>query len=133
MNISISTLELEKLSEEDYNQLLAAMKAAYPDWKGGFWSNKAINKLISIFPEGQLVVKADGVVVGTALSIIVNYDDFDDTHTYKEITGNYTFATHDPNGDVLYGIEVFIHPDYRGLRLGRRLYDGRKELCEKFT
>jgi predicted amidohydrolase len=32
---------------------------------------------------------------------------------------------------VLYGIDVFIKPDYRGLRLGRRLYDYRKELCEK--
>ncbi len=31
---------------------------------------------------------------------------------------------------MLYGIDVFIHPQYRGLRLGRRLYDSRKELCE---
>ncbi len=133
MSKSISKLELEKLSSDDYSQLITAMKAAYPDWKGGFWSTKAIDKLISIFPEGQLVVKADGVVVGTALSIIVNYDEYDDAHTYKQITGNYTFETHDPLGDVLYGIEVFIHPDYRGLRLGRRLYDGRKELCEKLN
>ena len=54
-------------------------------------------------------------------------------HTYKEITANYTFNSHDPNGDVLYGIEVFIKPEFRGLRLGRRLYDYRKELCEKLN
>src|SRR5690606_10331530 len=36
-------------------------------------------------------------------------------------------------GDVLYGIEVFIHPKYRGLRLGRRLYDARKDLCENLN
>jgi predicted amidohydrolase len=41
-----------------------------------------------------------------------------------------TFSTHNPRGDVLYGIDVFIRPEYRGLRLGRRLYDARKELCE---
>src|SRR5690606_8506462 len=35
-----------------------------------------------------------------------------------------------PQGDTLYGIEIFVHPDYRGLRLGRRLYQARKELCE---
>lgn len=29
----------------------------------------------------------------------------------------------------MYGLDVFVHPDYRGLRLGRRLYDARKELC----
>ena len=28
---------------------------------------------------------------------------------------------------------MFIHPDYRGLRLGRRLYDTRKELCEQLN
>lgn len=44
-----------------------------------------------------------------------------------------SFDTHDPKGDVLYGIEVFIHPDYRGLRLARRLYDVRKELCENLN
>src|SRR5699024_6735637 len=38
--------------------------------------------------------------------------------------------THNIKGDVLYGIEVFIHQEYRGKRLGRRLYDARKSLCE---
>ncbi|RYZ48654.1 MAG: carbon-nitrogen hydrolase, partial [Sphingobacteriales bacterium] len=33
----------------------------------------------------------------------------------------------------LYGVEVFVHPGYRGLRLGRRLYDARKELCEQLN
>ena len=27
----------------------------------------------------------------------------------------------------------FVHPDYRDLRLGRRLYDARKELCENMN
>ena len=53
-------------------------------------------------------------------------------HTYAKVTGNETFCTHNPNGNILYGIEVFIHPDYRGLRLARRMYEYRKELCEKF-
>jgi GNAT superfamily N-acetyltransferase len=95
---------------------------------------ETINKLINKFPQGQIVIKVDGMVVGCALSIIVDYNRFGDSHTYKQITGNYTFNTHDPeNGNVLYGIEIFIHPDYRGLRLGRRLYDARKELCEQLN
>ena len=49
------------------------------------------------------------------------------------VTGNETFNTHDANGNILYGIEVFIHPDYRGLRLARRMYEYRKELCEKLN
>ena len=72
-------------------------------------------------------------MAGCALSLIVDYENFGDQHTYEAITGNYSFSTFDPNGKTLYGIEVFIHPDFRGLRLGRRLYDARKELAEKLN
>jgi len=127
-NISIQTLQITQ-----YKELIEAMKVAYKNWQGSFWSEVAIEQLISKFSEGQFVILADDKIVGCALSIIVKYEDFGDIHTYKEITGNYTFSTHTEKGDVLYGIEVFIHPDYRGLRLGRRLYDARKELCEKLN
>ncbi len=126
----VTQIEIKNLFFEDYKELIEAMKAAYPMWQGGFWKETTLQRLIRQFPEGQIVIKADGKVVGCALSIIVDYNDFGDIHTYKQITGNYTFSTHNPSGDVLYGVEVFIHPDYRGLRLGRRLYDARKELCE---
>ncbi|MDX1317152.1 MAG: bifunctional GNAT family N-acetyltransferase/carbon-nitrogen hydrolase family protein, partial [Xanthomarina gelatinilytica] len=86
------------------------------------------------FPEGQVVIKINNQIAGCALSIIVDYDSIDDIHTYEDITGNYTFNTHDADkGDALYGIDVFIKPEFRGLRLGRRLYDYRKELCEKLN
>ncbi|MCB9333433.1 MAG: bifunctional GNAT family N-acetyltransferase/carbon-nitrogen hydrolase family protein [Lewinellaceae bacterium] len=123
--VSITTLQ-----PKHYKELLEAMKAAYPNWSGSYWQRGTIEQLLKIFPEGQYVALVDDKVVGCALSIIVDYDKFGDNHTYKQITGNYNFTTHDPEGDVLYGIEVFIDPEFRGLRLGRRLYDARKELCE---
>ncbi|RYD55401.1 MAG: GNAT family N-acetyltransferase [Sphingobacteriales bacterium] len=129
----IEQIEIGSLHIEDYQQLNEAMKAAYPNTTDNYWPTSAIQNLIDKFPEGQIVIKVDGVVVGTALSIIVDYKKFGDNHTYKQITGNYTFNTHNPKGDTLYGVEVFIHPDYRGLRLGRRLYDARKDLCESLN
>lgn len=129
----IEQVEIGALHFEDYQQLLVAMKASYEGWQGGYWSPAAIENLIDRFPEGQIVIKAGGVVIGCALSIIVDYKKYGDNHTYRQITGNYTFKTHTRKGDVLYGIEVFIHPDYRGLRLGRRLYDARKDLCESLN
>lgn len=129
----IKHIELGSLSIEDYQELLDVMKAAYPKWQGNYWSLSAIENLIKRFPKGQIVVKADGKVVGCALSIVVRYSKFGDNHTYAQITGNYTFSTHDDKGDILYGIEIFLHPDFRGLRLGRRLYDARKELCEELN
>jgi GNAT superfamily N-acetyltransferase len=89
--------------------------------------------LIDKFPEGQVGIKVDNELAGCALSIIVDYSAFDDKHTYQEITGGYTFNTHTSKGDKLYGIDVFIRPKFQGLRIGRRLYDYRKELCEKLN
>jgi predicted amidohydrolase/GNAT superfamily N-acetyltransferase len=98
-----------------------------------YWREHHIKSLIDLFPEGQVVIKVNKQIAGCALSIIVDYDKFDDNHTYVEITGNYTFNTHSQSGDVLYGIDIFIKPEFRGLRLGRRLYDYRKELCERLN
>jgi predicted amidohydrolase/GNAT superfamily N-acetyltransferase len=126
-------VEVRHLNVNDYLGLKDTMNEAYKNWHGNVWSEKQINKLLQIFPEGQFVVLFNDKVVGVALSIIVNYDQFGDDHTYKEITGDFTFNTHTPSGDSLYGIEVFVHPDYRGLRLARRLYDARKEVCERLN
>lgn len=123
-------VEIRKLSLDDYDDLVNSMQEAYPSLEDNVWAKRNIQKLTSIFPEGQICVTVDGKLVAAALSIMVQYELFGDQHTYDEITGHETFNTHSNNGNVLYGIEVFVHPDYRALRLGRRLYDARKELCE---
>src|SRR5690606_20428660 len=129
----IDKIELEYLKFEDYIDLKEAMVQAYPSMPQNYWKESQIKKLLNKFPEGQAVIKINGELAGCTLSIIVNFNDFDNNHTYKEATGNYTFSTHTDEGDVLYGIEIFIKPEFRGLRLGRRLYDYRKELCEKLN
>ena len=130
--IKINRIEVRSLQLSDYVQLKESMQQAYGSWETP-WNKTEIRSLIERFPEGQIAVVADDVVVGCALSIILPNDRLEEEHTYQEITGNFTFSTHTPKGDVLYGIEVFIHRDYRGLRLGRRLYDARKELCENLN
>ena len=40
----------------------------------------------------------DEKIVGCALSIIVNYDDVKNDHTYAQVTGKETFNTHNPKG-----------------------------------
>lgn len=129
----IENVELKFLDLKDYQELKTAMKEVYKNIPDNYWEVKQIKSLIKMFPEGQAVIKVNGQLAGCSLSIIVDYDRFEDNHTYQEITGQETFSTHSEDGDVLYGIDIFIKPEFRGLRLGRRLYDYRKELCEKLN
>lgn len=126
-------IEVRNLNIQDYQTLKVSMQHAYAGMGGQYWKETAIQHLLEKFPDGQIVITHNGVVVGCALSIIVNYDDYGDSHTYREITGTFSFDTHTSNGDTLYGIEVFVHPDFRGMRLARRLYDARKVLCERLN
>ncbi|MCJ7764544.1 MAG: GNAT family N-acetyltransferase, partial [Thiovulaceae bacterium] len=126
-------IELSFLSMDDYQELKEIMLLVYEPIPDAYWTKEQLRSLIEKFPDGQVVIKVDGEIAGCALSIIVNYDVFENHHTYSEITGNYTFDTHTDKGDMLYGIDVFIAPKYRSIRLGRRLYDYRKELCEKLN
>lgn len=129
----IENIELTYLSLNDYEELKEAMIEAYKNMPDAYWKERQIETLIKKFPEGQAVIKINNELAGCALSIIVDYKKFENKHTYKQITGNFTFNTHTSDGDMLYGIDIFIKPEYRGLRLGRRLYDYRKELCERLN
>lgn len=129
----IENVELKYLTLEDFEELKEATEAAYHSMPNSYWKLDEIGKLISLFPEGQIVIKVNGDIAGCALSVIVDFDEIDDNHTYDDIAGDTSFKIHDEDGDTLYGIDVFIKPDYRGLRLGRRLYDYRKELCENLN
>lgn len=59
----------------------------------------------------------------------MRYTRFSNPHTYEDLINHKEEVVNDPDGDVLYGLDVFIDPDYQGYRLGRRLYDARKDLC----
>ena len=125
-------IEIRNLRLDDYEQLKDSMLKAYPRMDS-YWREEQIQRLVEFFPEGQFVATVNGQVIGCALSIIVDRTKFGDEHTFQQITGDYTFSTHDPGGNTLYGIEIFVVPEFRGRRLARRLYEQRKELCERLN
>ncbi len=126
------SIKQRRLKLSDYKDIKEIMQLVYSGM-GGAWEYDQIRRLLKIFPDGQFCIEVNEKVVACSLSLIVDYSRFGDNHTYEQITGNYKFDTHNPKGDVLYGIDVFIHPQYRGMRLGRRLYNLRKELCENLN
>lgn len=125
-------LHLRNLVVGDYPQLQKLMDRVYDDI-GGAWPEDTINRLIKDFPDGQIAIDDDGELVGVALSVLVDYTTFSNPHKYDDLIGQREIILNNTSGDAMYGLDVLIDPDYRGHRLGRRLYDSRKELCRQLN
>lgn len=125
-------LKLLNLTKDDYGQVKVLMDNVYTDL-GGAWPQHTFNKLIADFPEGQICLVDHDRIVAMALTVMVEYDKFSNPHTYDDLIGKRMTIMHNAEGDAIYGLDLLIHSDYRGFRLGRRLYDARKELCRQFN
>lgn len=125
-------LNLRNLESADYPQLKALMDQVYPDL-GGAWPQHTIEQLINEFPEGQICIVDGDLLVGVALTVQVDYSRFSNPHTYDDIIDSRSRIQSNPEGDAIFGLDALIHNDYRGYRLGRRLYDARKELCRQYN
>ncbi|MGJ8525338.1 hypothetical protein LMG33818_001066 [Halomonadaceae bacterium LMG 33818] len=125
-------LSIRNLEPSDYPQLKQLMDSIYNDI-GGAWPKETIDGLINDFPDGQLAIEDDGLLVGIALTALVKYDVFSIPHKYDDLIGQREIILNDLEGDTMYGLDVLIHQDYRGYRLGRRLYEARKDLCRSMN
>lgn len=122
-------LTLRNLTPADYPSIRTLMHRVYPEM--GPWEQGEFDAQLERFPEGQICIEIGGEVVAAAISIIVDHATYTRFHTYEKVTGQGTFANHDPEGDALYGIDMFVSPEHRNLRLGRRMYDARKDLVRQ--
>jgi predicted amidohydrolase/ribosomal protein S18 acetylase RimI-like enzyme len=125
------SIRIRRLTVDDYNEVVELQKLCFPGMKP--WRRDQFNSHIEQFPEGQLCVELEGRIIGSSSSLVIDLDEFSVEHSWSDITAGGSIATHDPEGDTLYGIEVMVHPDYRGMKIGRRLYDERKELTRRLN
>ena len=65
----INKVEIRNLRMEDYDQLAQSFTRVYAD-KDVFWTRAQIKKLITIFPEGQIVTVADDKIVGCPFRLL---------------------------------------------------------------
>ena len=91
-------------------------------------------KHIEIFPEGQLaVINHTGEVVAcsTDFRTRIDFDHYE--HRYIEMVANNWLTNHDPRGEWLYGADIGVKPEYRGLGLSRLLYQARHDLVQRLN
>jgi predicted amidohydrolase/GNAT superfamily N-acetyltransferase len=120
-------LLLRQAVPADVPQLVDLTARVYtPEWGH---SAEMLRSQQTHFPEGQFVVEYEGRIVGYCATFRIDEATALAPHTWAQITGGGMGSRHKPDGDWLYGMEVVVHPDYRGMRIGQRLYQARKRLC----
>ncbi|AZU64230.1 bifunctional GNAT family N-acetyltransferase/carbon-nitrogen hydrolase family protein [Neobacillus mesonae] len=122
---------IRNIREEDIDEIIALGKVCFPNMEP--WKREQLLSHIRIFPEGQFCVEYEDKIVGSCSSLIVNFDEYNDQHTWDTITDNGYITNHDPDGFNLYGIEVMVDPEYRRMKLGHRLYEARKDLAVRLN
>lgn len=122
---------IRELKPDDFEQLTQMQELCFPGMK--HWSKEQIKSQIDIFPEGQICIEYNGKLVASSGSLIIDFDVYSEESDWQTLSDQGFITNHDPEGETLYGIEIMVHPDYRGMKLARRIYEKRKELARKFN
>lgn len=122
-------VRVRQLTLEDFDSLVAMQLRCFPGMPT--WQREQLASQLARFPEGQLCIECDGEIVASCNSLILAYDPRLEWHNWKAVSDGGFIRNHNPQGDTLYGIEIMVDPEFRGMKLSRRLYDARKELCRQ--
>lgn len=96
------------------------------------WTAEELTQHLAIFPEGQFVaVDEAGRLLGSASSLIIDWDDYAESAKWSAITGRGTFDTHNPLGKTLYGADMCVDPLIRRKGVGSFLYEARKKMVRE--
>lgn len=124
-------LVIRQLKLSDYDDIILLQQKCFPGMSP--WTKEQFESQLSIFPEGQIGIDLDGVLVASSSSLVLDFALYKDWQGWEEISDNGYIRNHNPAGNTLYGIEMMVDPTTRGLKLARRLYDARKELARSLN
>ncbi|MEP7326079.1 MAG: GNAT family N-acetyltransferase [Gemmatimonadota bacterium] len=127
-----ASFPIRTTTAEDFPAIIALTRRVYPDSPP--WSEQQLASHLAVFSEGQLVAQdpGSGDIVGMAASLIVLWDHYEGTGSWRDFTATGTFSNHNPvHGRTLYGAEVMVDPGYQGQGVGSALYVARRELAER--
>lgn len=128
MDITVRALE-----ERDLDPVVALQRACFPDPfpEELLWRAEHLREHLRIFPSGQFVALSEGKVVGSASSLRISLEAFDAHWDWDQTVGGPFLRAHDDSGAVLHGVDISVHQEFRGLGVGRRLYEARFDLCRR--
>lgn len=122
---------IRPLQREDFDRIVELQRICFPGMTT--WTEEEYFSQVDHFAEGQICVEYEGKVVASSSSLILDFDIYGEEHSFEEITANSKITNHNPEGDTLYGIDIIVHPKFRGRKLARRIYDARKDLVRNLN
>lgn len=125
------SIRVRQLRTEDFRGIVALQRKCFPKMKP--WAKEQFDSQLKYFPEGQIGVEFQGRLIGSSASLIIDFDEYSEKHSWNEISDNGYIANHDADGDTLYGIEVMVDPQFRAMKIGRRIYEARKQLVRRLN
>lgn len=122
---------IRNIEEKDIDKIIDLQKDCFPGMEP--WKREHLISHLEHFPEGQFCAEFEGEIIGSCSSLLINFDEYDDRHTWQDITDDGYITNHNPDGLNMYGIEVMVHPKYRRMKIGHRLYEARKDLARRLN
>ena len=113
------------MTAEDIPEAVALQRACFPEPFPAdlLWNRDHLARHLETFQEGQFVAIADGRIVASCSNCIISELNWRAHRSWTDTVGGPLIENHDPDGSTLYGLDVSVHPDFRGQGLMRALYD----------
>ena len=89
---------------------------------------------LELFPEGQFVLTEGtkkALIIGMTTTMRTDFDLAHYQHSFLETSGSGWLSNHQPDGTWLYGLDMAVHPAYRGRGGARLLYRARQLLVRR--
>jgi len=116
---------------QDYDDVVALQHKCFPGMKP--WTKEQFRSQQDVFPQGQICIEYMGQVVASSSSLVLDFDLYGEYHGWGDISDSGYIRNHTRDGNTLYGIEIMVHPEFRGMKLARRIYDARKQLARELN
>jgi predicted amidohydrolase/GNAT superfamily N-acetyltransferase len=124
-------VSVRQMTAEDIPAVVELQSRVYPD-RMLAWSAGELSRHLAVFPDGQFVAADEtGRLLGSASSLIIDWDDYAESAQWSTITARGTFETHNPLGTTLYGADMCVDPEARKQGIGSVLYRARKKLVQE--
>lgn len=123
-NVSPSpNLSFRLYEPQDYESVKRIMIECYADLGGAYATEEELNLLSHLYQRGQIVCLLDDKIIGGTTSRIVPYDVYSQPHSLATCANLDLYESDAMNGDSVYGLDVFVMPEYQNLRIAKQVVE----------